>query len=202
MKRLFPAVFTAILLCSCSYPGASSEPEEPDLSGFSDNVDPIFGPGEISVNELAQTFGEPELVYGYFDESGAQIVSVTFQEAMFDLACYDGRLQLEESSDQIQDVPESVLDLELVPETVSITGGDWQLPRNIRLGDSLDTVYSAYGSHGTERTAQGERLISYDLEDGAVTYHFDQEGSLFQFTISWNDRSFPSGTDTGEAPPA
>ena len=44
--------------------------------------------------------------------------------------------------------------------------------------------------------------FSDDLEDAIATYHFDQEGSLFQFTICWDDRSISSEAAAGEAPPA
>lgn len=165
-------------------------------------VNPVFGPGPFSVNELADIFGEPTFVGGYYNEKkGCFGLNVLFNDVMYDFEANNG----EELNFIVNDNPNpsisydkykvtsSDLDVQMKPRIVGVFGGNWELPRGIHFGCSREELYNAYnGNKGKERTAQGQFEVSYNYgETGRITYSFyDEEGKideLADFAIEWYD---------------
>ena len=185
-------------------------------------VDPLLGPGPFSVNELITRFGKPDILYGYHSERlGCDLISVVFDAVMFDLAAEPGVSLRLTTTVGPSDVPEEVLDMPLQTWTASVFSGDLPLPRNLHFGDSIESVYAAYGNDtGTQQTldgelygsahreAQGELLISFRYgESGSITYHFADDGQggysgLSQVTITWYQQEENLAlSPRGDAPP-
>ena len=162
-------------------------------------VSPLFGPEPFSVNELSKIFGEPESIYGYYFERGGYFVlNVFFEDIFFTLAANNGEelnfIVKDESKPLISsdryEVPDSARDVRMKPKSVRVHGEDLVLPRGMKFGDSLETLYNAYnenegrGSHASE----GRFLVYYDYgESGQVIYDFDSIiGKLQAVTINWH----------------
>ena len=216
-------------------PEQSSETAEPSTEidpvflknepySFSE-VDPLFGPGPFSVNDLAETFGEPEFIGAYYvgeddyyvegeDEDGYfemwvqfKDITVSFRDKSRDQ--FHFILQDDPNPDVAYGVYEATdadREVRLKPQSITVFGKNWPLPRNLKIGDSINTLYEAYdGNKGRERTAQGQFMISYDYEeDGRITYLFntdviDENLYITAFSIEWYDvwrweeMSFPEG---------
>lgn len=161
-------------------------------------VNPLFGPGPFSVNELVEIFGEPTLLSGHYNgENNFFVVSAVFEDVMFDLAANNGenlnfmKNDTSPSTSNRYEVTDSDREVRMKPQIISVSGGNWELPRKIKLGDSRETLYEAYdGNKGKEQTAQGQFLVSYDYgESGRIIYHFytDAIDKLVQVTIEWYD---------------
>lgn len=181
-------------------------------------VNELLGPEAFSVNELSEIFGEPSCIYGYYynsnSENGYYLISTIFKDVMFDLVVNNSdELNLISTGGNIYKVSDSAMDIKMKPKYVSVSNGDWTLPRGIKLGDSIDSLYNAYnGNKGTERFAQGELLISYDYgESGSIIYHFadtSMDGvisGLRQVTIEWYNDSEPNNSTQSKkslSPPA
>ena len=161
-------------------------------------VNPLFGPDFVSVNELSELFGTPSFIMGYFYDRNVEnpyyVISVMFEDVKFDLAANHGEdIDLSPTDNERFEVPESSLSISLQPQNVSIWSENLELPRGIQIGNSIETLYDAYkGNRGKERQAQGVFLVSYDYgESGSITYHFNDTsedgiiGALEQVSIEW-----------------
>lgn len=181
-------------------------------------VNPLLGIGSFSVNDLSEIFGEPSFVEGYYNDRNVEaryyVISVMFKDVMFDLVANNGEnLNLTgiDAESPIRDaryeVPDSAMDVQMKPQSMSILSGDWILPRGIKLGDSTDSLYNVYaGNRGEERFAQGLFLVSYDYgESGSIIYHFDASssviGKLKQVTIIWHSTSVSNFSQQSERTP-
>lgn len=178
-------------------------------------VDPLLGPGPFSVNELSEIFGEPSWIEGYYNDRNVKseyyVISVMFKDTKFDLVANSSEeLNLISIGDGKYKVSDSAMDVKMKPKYMSVISGDWILPRGIKLGDSIDSLYNAYnGNRGEERFAQGEFLISYDYgESGSIIYHFNGTntdstiGELEQITIEWYNDSEPNNSTQSEKSPS
>jgi hypothetical protein len=92
------------------------------------------------------------------------------------------------------EVTNSDREIRLKPHIVSIFGGNFTLPREIKLGDIISALYGAYsGNKGKDRIAQGRFMVSYDYgTSGRITYIFcsdeiDNTNTLEQVSIEWYD---------------
>ena len=176
-------------------------------------VDSVLGPGPFSVNKLSEIFGEPTSVYGYYSNDGFGVISVMFEDVMFDLTANHGeKLNLEPTENsRYYKVPDSAMDIQMEVHYSGIFNGNWRLPRGIKLGDSIESLYNVYnGNRGQERSAQGEFLVSYKYgESGSIIYHFDDTNAdgvisgIKQVTIEWYSTNNPNESiQSKNAPPA
>ncbi|MDO5149906.1 MAG: hypothetical protein Q4D76_10980 [Oscillospiraceae bacterium] len=176
-------------------------------------VDSVLGPGPFSVNKLSEIFGEPISVYGYYSSDGFGVISIMFEDVMFDLTANHGeKLDLEPTEDsRYYKVPNSAMDIQMEVQYSCVFNGNCRLPRGIKLGDSIESLYNAYnGNRGKERSAQGEFLVSYKYgESGSIIYHFDDTNSdgvtsgIKQVTIEWYSMNNPNESiQSKNAPPA
>ena len=207
MKKLFALLMAATLLLGLTACFGSSEsatesfsppPTSPDGETIPwldmipiSEIDPIFGPGPFSLNELAERFGEP--------------VELTVNTATDRIATLTGCYQ--NATDNIwfelildTDQPWHEVDPEKVDRTLSMAvyqthvhGGDFPLPRGIRLRDSYQRVRKAYpetpysGGHGYDDTAE----LFYRYEGATpgeygIWYYFGND-RLGYVTIKWMD---------------
>ncbi len=166
---------------------------------------------EYDVNENIKRFRNLEGDSRYTYDSLGRIIRIDNSDPGVDateIYEYDGQKlsfinDTSPSASNRYEVTDSDRDVRMNPQIVSVSGGIWELPRKIKLGDSKETLYEAYdGNKGKERTTQGQFLISYDYgESGRIIYHFytDAMDELVQVTIEWYDScdredvSAPSG---------
>ena len=162
-------------------------------------VNPLFGPGPFSVNELAKIFGVPDFIGGYFSEEGGEngffVLNARFENIMFDLAANNGEeLNFIIKNDSViggydkYEVTDSDKEVRMKPQVIGVWGGNWALPRKMNFGDSIEALYNAYnGNKGKEKVVEGRFMVSYDYgESGRITYEFDENiYTLEQVTIEW-----------------
>ena len=203
LKKFITLALIAALLClfacgksapeSFSPPGTTPDGETiPWLESILiSEIDPIFGPGPFSLNELAERFGEP--VELSMKPETDQIATLT--------GCYQNdsdniwfTLILDTDQTWYEIDPEKV-DRALPMEAYQthVHGGDFPLPRGICLGDSFKKVRKAYpetpyrGGHSYDGSAE----LFYRYEGAApgeygICYQFGND-RLGYVTITWLD---------------
>ena len=205
-----------VLLSSCGVPYNDSEFIETNnpihdqavvsIEPYSfSEINTIFGPAAFSANELATIFGNPNFISGYYSEKNGEdgffVLSVKFEDIIFDLAANNGEelnfiYKVDSIFDSVEyEVADSDKDVKMKPRSTGIFCEDWELPRSIKLGDSVNAIYNAYdGNKGKGRFAQGQFMVSYDYgESGRVTYMFSSDHiedincKLSQVFIEWYD---------------
>jgi hypothetical protein len=230
MKKIIVMLLALLLLSSCVSQPNGSTPTGSDISAseqtvvstepysFSE-VNTLFGPGPFSVNELAEVFGEPTFIGGYYSEkdgeNGFFVLNALFKDVIIDLAANNGEklnfIVKDDSKSPISydkyQVTNSDREVRMKPQTISIFGGNWELPRKMNFGDSINELYNAYnGNKGKESITQGQFMVFYNYgESGRITYEFGTDAiddtiyKLEQVTIewydahNWEDVSAPSG---------
>lgn len=229
MKIVIVLLLTLLLLSSCvSQPNISTPtvseiptseesivPTEP--YSFSE-VNSLFGPGPFSVNELVKVFGKPTSLYGYYSEADSKNgyfgLFVTYKDIYIDLAANNGEklnFIIKDDSKPLYSyeryqVTDSDRDVRMKLRSISICVENFELPRNIKLGCSINELYDAYnGNQGKKSFCEHLSLISYKYgESGCITYCFDTESiystnELVEVLIEWYDThnyedvSTPSG---------
>ena len=198
-----------VLLSACAVqPGGSTSIESlSDVSSVADNstvdkgysfsdVDSLYGPDAFSVNELSEIFGEPTFLGGYRFQGGAFALNVRFEDIMFDLVANNGeQLNYIIKDDSMSPsgfgryaITESDRSVRMKPLCSWVSGENWPLPRNMKIGDSRDKLTGAYnGDEGLENTAEGQLSVSYDYgQSGYISYIFYND-KLESVSITWYD---------------
>jgi hypothetical protein len=213
MKVIIVLLLALLLLSSCVSQNNSSTPTESDISvseqiivskepySFSE-VNTLFGPGPFSVNELAKVFGEPYSIGGYYSEKGYFVLSVGYNDMCIELAANNGEklnfIVKDNSASPIStdkyQVSNSDRDVRMKPRFIYISGGNFELPRKIKFGNSINDLYNAYnGNKGKQCIDEGSFLVSYNYgESGSITYAFETEeidssNKLKEVMIEWYD---------------
>jgi hypothetical protein len=233
MKVIIVLLLALLLLSSCVSQPNGSTPTKSDISAseqtivttepysFSE-VNTLFGPGPFSVNELAKVFGEPTFIDGYYSEkdgkNGFFILSALYKDIYIVLAANNGEKlnfivkddsKSPTSYDKYQ-ITNSDREVRMKPQAISIFGGNWDLPRKMKFGDSINVLYDAYnGNKGKERIAQGQFMVSYNYgESGRITYEFgtdaiDSSNKLEGVSIEWYDaHNWEDVSAPSDVPPA
>ena len=203
MKKfcLFALAILLLGLCGCgestpehfSPPGTTPDGETvpwPDTAPISE-INPILGPGPFSLDELAQRFGEPVELSA--NPATGWIVTLT--------ACYQSDtdniwFELILGTDQPwYDVDPEQVDRALPTEVYQthVHGGDFPLPRGIRLGDSIAEVRAAYpgAPYWGSISGDGSAELFYRYEGAApgeygIWYYFGNN-RLNYVTVKWSD---------------
>lgn len=166
-------------------------------------VDPLYGPDSFSVDELTKIFGEPTFLIGYCFQNYAFALNVRFEGVMFDFVANNGEVLSYALAHDPQTLPygsdmyvvsESDKAVCMNPLCTRIRSEIWPLPRNMKIGDSLDKLYDAYdGDKGRKEIAEGSLMVFYDYgETGHIVYIFSDEGedsTLAEVSITWYDIS-------------
>lgn len=218
MKKIIVLLFALLLLSSCvsqsnvsisgesissesvSFESSISVSEQSSISAKSysfSEVNPMFGPGPFSVNELAQVFGEPTFLDGYYSERNkCFVLYAAFSENIYvELAANNGeKLSYTESTSSYKtyQVSDSDRYVRMKLLSIDIVGGNWELPRNIKFGDSINALFAAYnGDEGEQSFSEGSFMVSYNYgESGCITYAFETEeidssNRLMAVVIEW-----------------
>jgi len=204
MKKFAAAAMVIALLglCGCGKSGPESIPPitttfEVETIPWTDTIplseiDPIFGPGPFSIDDLTERFGE--LVWGLSleHENGWIYTRVNYAGFYFTLI-----LDTDQPFDEID--PEQIdrmQPMDVYMTTVGIEG--FPLPRGIRLNDSYEKVREAYPEtpYGGWIDWDETHTISYAtlfyLFEGAVpgecgiSYYF-KDDRLEQVSFNWLD---------------
>jgi hypothetical protein len=172
-----------------SPPGTTPEGETvpwPDAIPLSE-LDPILGPGPFSLDELAQRFGEPAGLSASPAAGWIVTLNVSYEGFWFDLIL--------DTDQPFYDIDLKQVDRALPMEVYQTTvmGGEFPMPRGIRLGDSYEAVRAAYPEtpHRGHGLDDGAAELFYRYEGAApgeygIWYYFEND-RLNYATIKWLD---------------
>ncbi|MCL2513560.1 MAG: hypothetical protein FWF08_06630 [Oscillospiraceae bacterium] len=198
-----------------SNPGDAAPNDEPDVPeegvfSFSE-IDKIFGPRPVSVNELWTEFGEPVRAYGkvYSVSSGHFCLYADFDGISFELMTNEENklsfVKAENLNGGENEYPATQQDkkVQIKPYFVTITSENIEFTRFIAIGDTKKDVLDSYeGFKGDERGDNGVTILSYkyrpdeieqyesggqfsiDSQTGTVSYYFTGN-KLSKITIEW-----------------
>ena len=141
--------------------------------------DPAIGPGPISVNKLADRFGEPSLPgFPRHLSRGATLV-VICEGIQLELIAPDASWYYE------PELVDRALPMKLY--SAIVTGGHFTLPRGIRIGDSMEKVRSAYPDppNAEPETSDGGIRLVYRHLNYDLGYTFNG-GHLTYLLVTWD----------------
>jgi hypothetical protein len=170
-------------------------------------IDPILGPGPLSVNDLIDIYGPPETLAAkrVSVASGCFAIIAYFADVSFELVSGLGELSFATECDMYNENPnfeitEADLTLEMYPFQTIVYGGDYVLPGGIYIGCDRAEVDKAYSYEGM--SLEPYTLISIFTYDpifpmpdeympGYITYVFEPNDRLAEVRIQWyNDMDF------------
>ncbi|MCL2494334.1 MAG: hypothetical protein FWE98_01585 [Oscillospiraceae bacterium] len=216
MKKIISLAFVLVLLVLCGCVNTPEQTYAPEVFAWdkpaedyemSFNYDSFMWPGQFTIYELMEHFGRPERLWADATDALSLGIGVNFDGIGFSLSGtteQPGREyclpdSLSDDDGLIPSVTGMALRLPL--RITTVTGAQHWLPRDIRIGDSLETVLDAHPRmpHAGEVYGNRDARLYYRHQKRwgvqyGVTYFFT-EGILTEARIEWPQEAEPLETE-------